>query len=34
MTQDRRGFWEERGYHDIADPWTGQRHSYQEHDGA
>ncbi|MEU8775589.1 molybdopterin-dependent oxidoreductase [Streptomyces sp. NPDC048606] len=33
MTQDRRGFWEERGYHNIADPWTGQRHSYQEDDG-
>lgn len=30
MTQDRRGFWEERGYHTIGDPWTGQRHSYQE----
>ncbi|MEV7612027.1 molybdopterin-dependent oxidoreductase [Streptomyces sp. NPDC089799] len=30
MTQDRRGFWEERGYHNIADPWTGSRHSYQE----
>ncbi|MFE6986237.1 molybdopterin-dependent oxidoreductase [Streptomyces griseus] len=30
MTRDRRGFWEERGYHNIADPWTGQRHSYQE----
>ncbi|MFF1342218.1 molybdopterin-dependent oxidoreductase [Streptomyces sp. NPDC058290] len=30
MTQDRRGFWEERGYRNIADPWAGQRHSYQE----
>ncbi|GHE38435.1 hypothetical protein GCM10017778_22160 [Streptomyces vinaceus] len=30
MTADRRGFWEERGYHNIADPWTEQRHSYQE----
>ncbi|WP_406101082.1 molybdopterin-dependent oxidoreductase [Streptomyces sp. NBC_01003] len=30
MTQDRRGFWEERGYHNIADAWAGQRHSYQE----
>lgn len=30
MTQDRRGFWEERGFHNIADPWTGRRHSYQE----
>lgn len=33
MTQDRRGFWE-RGYHNVADPWTGQRHSYQEDDGS
>ncbi|MET9361155.1 molybdopterin-dependent oxidoreductase [Streptomyces sp. NPDC006632] len=32
MTQDRRGFWEERGYHNLADPWAGQRHSYQEDD--
>ncbi|RPK34314.1 TMAO/DMSO reductase [Streptomyces sp. ADI92-24] len=30
MTQDRRGFWEERGFHNIADPSTGRRHSYQE----
>ncbi|MFF2474520.1 molybdopterin-dependent oxidoreductase [Streptomyces sp. NPDC058066] len=30
MTQDRRGFWEERGFHNIADPWTGRRHSHQE----
>ncbi|MFI6874666.1 molybdopterin-dependent oxidoreductase [Streptomyces sp. NPDC050400] len=30
MTQDRRGFWEERGYHSVADPWAGQRYSYQE----
>jgi DMSO/TMAO reductase YedYZ molybdopterin-dependent catalytic subunit len=27
---DRRGFWEERGYHNIADPWLEQRYSYQE----
>ncbi|MFE2737668.1 molybdopterin-dependent oxidoreductase [Streptomyces sp. NPDC059349] len=33
MTQDRRGFWEERGFHNIADPWTGRRHSYQEDEG-
>lgn len=32
MTQDRRGFWEERGFHNIADPWKEQRHSYQEED--
>lgn len=27
---DRRGFWEERGYHSIADPWREQRYAYQE----
>jgi DMSO/TMAO reductase YedYZ molybdopterin-dependent catalytic subunit len=32
MTADRRGFWEERGYHNIADPWREQRYSYQELD--
>jgi DMSO/TMAO reductase YedYZ molybdopterin-dependent catalytic subunit len=30
MTADRRGFWEERGYHNIGDPWGEQRYSYQE----
>lgn len=30
MTEDRRGFWEERGYHNRADPWQEQRYSYQE----
>jgi DMSO/TMAO reductase YedYZ molybdopterin-dependent catalytic subunit len=30
LTQDRRGFWEERGYHNTADPWREQRYSYQE----
>ena len=30
LTEDRRGFWEERGYHNDADPWSGQRYSYQE----
>jgi DMSO/TMAO reductase YedYZ molybdopterin-dependent catalytic subunit len=29
---DRRGFWEERGYHNVADPWREQRYSYQEDD--
>jgi len=33
MTADRRGFWEERGYHNTADPWREQRYSYQERDG-
>jgi DMSO/TMAO reductase YedYZ molybdopterin-dependent catalytic subunit len=28
--QDRRGFWEVRGYHNHADPWKEERHSYQE----
>jgi DMSO/TMAO reductase YedYZ molybdopterin-dependent catalytic subunit len=27
---DRRGFWEERGYHNHADPWREERYSYQE----
>lgn len=26
MTVDRRGFWEENGYHDRGDPWTEQRY--------
>ena len=30
LTQDRRGFWEERGYHNMADPWREQRYSYTE----
>jgi DMSO/TMAO reductase YedYZ molybdopterin-dependent catalytic subunit len=33
LTRDRRGFWEERGYHNSADPWREQRYSYQEADG-
>ena len=33
MTADRRGFWEERGYHNTADPWREQRYSYQEEPG-
>jgi DMSO/TMAO reductase YedYZ molybdopterin-dependent catalytic subunit len=33
LTVDKRGFWEERGYHNIADPWCEQRYSYQELDG-
>jgi len=32
LTQERRGFWEERGYHTIGDPWLEQRYSYQEDD--
>ncbi len=30
LDRDRRGFWEERGYHNVADPWLEQRYSYQE----
>jgi DMSO/TMAO reductase YedYZ molybdopterin-dependent catalytic subunit len=30
LVADRRGFWEERGYHNVADPWHEQRYSYQE----
>ncbi len=30
LVGDRRGFWEERGYHNTADPWREQRYSYQE----
>lgn len=33
LREDRRGFWEERGYHNIADPWSEQRYSYQEEPG-
>ncbi|WP_030060179.1 MULTISPECIES: sulfite oxidase-like oxidoreductase [Streptomyces] len=33
MRADRRGFWEERGYHNLADPWREQRYSYQEEPG-
>jgi len=33
LTEDRRGFWEERGYHNVGDPWREQRYSYQEDPG-
>jgi len=33
LTEDRRGFWEERGYHNVGDPWAEQRYSYQEQPG-
>lgn len=33
LTEDRRGFWEERGYHNVGDPWLEQRYSYQEQPG-
>ncbi|MFC7330354.1 sulfite oxidase-like oxidoreductase [Marinactinospora rubrisoli] len=33
LDADRRGFWEERGYHNRGDPWNEQRYSYQERPG-
>jgi DMSO/TMAO reductase YedYZ molybdopterin-dependent catalytic subunit len=33
LTRDKRGFWEERGYHNTADSWREQRYSYQERPG-
>jgi DMSO/TMAO reductase YedYZ molybdopterin-dependent catalytic subunit len=27
---DRPGFWEVRGYHNHADPWTEERYSFQD----
>jgi DMSO/TMAO reductase YedYZ molybdopterin-dependent catalytic subunit len=30
LTEDKRGFWEVRGYHNHADPWREERYSYQE----
>jgi DMSO/TMAO reductase YedYZ molybdopterin-dependent catalytic subunit len=33
LTEDRRGFWEDRGYHNLGDPWLEQRYSYQERPG-
>lgn len=32
--QNVRGFWEVRGYHIHADPWTEERYSHQEGSGA
>lgn len=28
--EDKRGFWEVRGYHNHADPWIEERYSFQE----
>ncbi len=33
LTADRRGFWEQRGYHNVGDPWGEQRYTYQEEPG-
>jgi len=30
LRSHRRGFWEERGYHLVGDPWHEERYSYQE----
>lgn len=30
LREERRGFWEERGYHVVGDPWSGRRWSYEE----
>lgn len=30
LDHDVRGYWEERGYHNRADPWLEERYSYQE----
>jgi DMSO/TMAO reductase YedYZ molybdopterin-dependent catalytic subunit len=30
LAENKRGFWEERGYHNRADPWLEERYSYQE----
>ncbi|MCB9763358.1 MAG: sulfite oxidase-like oxidoreductase [Alphaproteobacteria bacterium] len=30
LTEDQRGFWEVRGYHNHADPWLEERYSYME----
>jgi hypothetical protein len=27
MSQDKRGFWEVRGYHNHGDPWKEERYS-------
>jgi len=30
VSENERGFWEVRGYHNHADPWREERYSYQE----
>jgi DMSO/TMAO reductase YedYZ molybdopterin-dependent catalytic subunit len=30
LERDVRGFWEQRGYHNRADPWRDERYSWQE----
>lgn len=33
VVDDRRGFWEERGYHNVGDPWREQRYTVDERPG-
>lgn len=33
LSEDQRGYWEVRGYHNRADPWLDERYSYQEDEG-
>ncbi|UGQ13438.1 molybdopterin-dependent oxidoreductase [Yinghuangia sp. ASG 101] len=30
LSEERRGFWEERGYHPVGDPWRAQRYAHGE----
>lgn len=30
VTDERHGFWEDRGYHAVGDPWREQRYAYQD----
>jgi DMSO/TMAO reductase YedYZ molybdopterin-dependent catalytic subunit len=30
LERDQRGYWEERGYHNNAEPWPEERYSWQE----
>jgi DMSO/TMAO reductase YedYZ molybdopterin-dependent catalytic subunit len=30
LERDIRGYWEERGYHNRADPWREERYAWQE----
>jgi DMSO/TMAO reductase YedYZ molybdopterin-dependent catalytic subunit len=30
LLENRRGFWEERGYHNRGEPFAEERYSYQE----
>ncbi|MEL6346612.1 MAG: sulfite oxidase-like oxidoreductase [Myxococcota bacterium] len=30
LTEDEKGFWEVRGYHNRADPWREERYAYQD----